>query len=238
MAARTRRAGAHLRARRRADVRLGRVELDDLGRPRSTCPRRRAPSRVALPLLGEHHATNAAAAATAAIALGPAASSRWPRRSRGIAALSKWRMELLDRPDGARRDQRRLQRQPRLHARRARDAGRDRPAHRRPHGRRPGRDARARRHRRRASTARSAAWSASSASTHLVVVGDGAPGIGDGAQGVGVRHSTWGTCTRRAPALRETVGRQTWCWSRHRAASALERVVEALLDRRREEASQ
>ena len=56
---------------------------------------------MTLSLLGEHHAHNAAAVTAAALAAGVGfATSRASLRA--ITALSKWRMQLLERPDGLR----------------------------------------------------------------------------------------------------------------------------------------
>ena len=86
-----------------AAVRLENVVLDDLGRPSFDLARGAGSAservHVQLGLLGEHQATNAAAAATVALALGvPLAAVG--RSLESITALSKWRMELRERADG------------------------------------------------------------------------------------------------------------------------------------------
>lgn len=78
-----------------ADVRLGDVTLDRLGRPSFTLDG----EPVALRLVGAHQALNAAAAATAAHALGlPLADVA--RSLSAVTGLSKWRMELHELPSG------------------------------------------------------------------------------------------------------------------------------------------
>lgn len=82
-----------------ADVRLGAVAIDDLGRASFDLTHDGSTERVALQLLGEHQAINAAATAAVALAAGlslpdVAASLR------SIDHLSKWRMQLHERPDG------------------------------------------------------------------------------------------------------------------------------------------
>ncbi len=83
--------GAHVRA---ADV-----TLDASGRPRFTLLTPTGRAAVELPLHGEHHVSNALAAAAVACVLG--------METEAIAAAlaaatprSKWRMEVTDRPDG------------------------------------------------------------------------------------------------------------------------------------------
>jgi UDP-N-acetylmuramoyl-tripeptide--D-alanyl-D-alanine ligase len=82
-----------------ADVRLGEVRLDDVGRPSFSLEADGETARVSLGLVGEHHAANAAAAATVALALG--------MRLDAVAgalvtatATSRGRMEVAERPDG------------------------------------------------------------------------------------------------------------------------------------------
>ena len=99
MASRTRARVSTFGADAEADVRLGAVTLDDLGRPSFELSYDGATEPVHLTLLGEHHARNAAAVAAAAIATGlPLVAVA--ESLRGITALSKWRMQLLERPDG------------------------------------------------------------------------------------------------------------------------------------------
>ena len=82
-----------------ADVRLGDVELDDLGRPTFDLTVLGRTEQVALHLLGAHQALNAAATAGVARAAGvPFAGVAQSLRS--IRTLSRWRMEVHERPDG------------------------------------------------------------------------------------------------------------------------------------------
>jgi UDP-N-acetylmuramoyl-tripeptide--D-alanyl-D-alanine ligase len=81
------------------DVRLSAVRLDDLGRPELDLTHDGRTEHVRLPLLGEHQASNAAAAAAVAVTLGI------PLRDiadglREAKAASRWRMELHERADG------------------------------------------------------------------------------------------------------------------------------------------
>ncbi len=82
-----------------AAVRLGRVELDDLGRPSFQLSHRGQTQQVALRLLGEHQAMNAAATAAAALAAG-CSFAAVAQSLRTIVNLSKWRMEMHERSDG------------------------------------------------------------------------------------------------------------------------------------------
>jgi UDP-N-acetylmuramoyl-tripeptide--D-alanyl-D-alanine ligase len=85
-----------------ADVRVTDLELDQLGRPRLTLTAGGEPGesvRVTLPLLGEHQAGNAAAAAAAALAVGTPLSDVGAALDR-VSLRSRWRMEVSDRPDG------------------------------------------------------------------------------------------------------------------------------------------
>ncbi len=82
-----------------ADVGMADLRLDDLGRPAFTLTYAGETAEVALRLLGEHQAVNAAAAAATALVAGvplPATASALA----GVAALSPWRMELSERDDG------------------------------------------------------------------------------------------------------------------------------------------
>ena len=82
-----------------AGVRLDRVEVDDLGRASFDLVRDDESAHVALQLLGEHQATNAAA--TAAVALAAGLPLAEVAASLGaISRLSRWRMELHERADG------------------------------------------------------------------------------------------------------------------------------------------
>jgi len=82
-----------------ADVRLEDVQVDDLGRPSFALAFREATEDLTLHLLGEHQATNAAAVTAAALAAGRP-FDRVATSLRAITHLSKWRMQLLERPDG------------------------------------------------------------------------------------------------------------------------------------------
>ncbi len=82
-----------------ADVRLTDVRLDSGGRPGFLLRNEEEEVEVQLRLVGAHQALNAAAAAAAALACG----LRLPdvgRALAGVAALSRWRMEVSERPDG------------------------------------------------------------------------------------------------------------------------------------------
>lgn len=78
-----------------ADVRLGDVALDRLGRPTFTLDG----EPVELKLVGAHQAANAAAAATAAHAVGLRIADV-ARSLSAVTGLSKWRMELHELPSG------------------------------------------------------------------------------------------------------------------------------------------
>lgn len=82
-----------------AAVRLERLELDDLSRPSFDLQHGSERVHVALKLVGEHQALNAAAAAAAALAAGVGLESIGESLAR-ISALSRWRMELHQRADG------------------------------------------------------------------------------------------------------------------------------------------
>ena len=116
------------------------------------CARRGATPRCASPVRGEHQVANALAAAGAALACGRRARRRWPPAS-ATPCCRRGGWTCARTASGARRPQRRLQRQPDVDGGRAAVAGRapGPPPHRRArdHGRarRPPRR-RARRHRR------------------------------------------------------------------------------------------
>ena len=82
-----------------SDVLLEAVQLDDLGRPTFTLTHAGATEQVSLRLLGEHQASNAAATVAAVVACGvlfvDACASL-----RAVDQLSRWRMEIRERPDG------------------------------------------------------------------------------------------------------------------------------------------
>ena len=82
-----------------ADVRLQDLELDRLGRPRFKLATAGGTADVALRLVGAHQATNAAAAAAAALAVGMSLEQVADALTR-VASLSKWRMELHELGDG------------------------------------------------------------------------------------------------------------------------------------------
>ncbi len=84
---------------RDAEVRLGQVQVDDLGRPTFDLTYQGDSERLALQLLGEHQALNAAAVTATALAAGRP-FDRIAASLRSIEHLSKWRMQLLERPDG------------------------------------------------------------------------------------------------------------------------------------------
>jgi UDP-N-acetylmuramoyl-tripeptide--D-alanyl-D-alanine ligase len=82
-----------------ASVRLESIEVDDLGRAAFDLHAGSQRVHVRLHLVGEHQALNAAAAATAARALGLPLDSIGASLGR-IEVLSPWRMELRERADG------------------------------------------------------------------------------------------------------------------------------------------
>ena len=141
----------------------------------------------------------------------PAAPTRGRGAARAPPACPAWRMEVHERADGAGRRQRRLQRQPRLDARRARGAGRDRPSRPgRPHGRRARRDAGARRRRRGEHGAVGQTGRARRASTCSLVVGAGGRGRwptvrASAAEGAGEAMPVAEAATQALAWLRENV---------------------------------
>jgi UDP-N-acetylmuramoyl-tripeptide--D-alanyl-D-alanine ligase len=82
-----------------ADVRLEGVEVDDLGRASFDLAYDGATEHVALRLVGEHQATNAAATAATALAAG-LSLAQVAESLRAIDRLSPWRMEVHERSDG------------------------------------------------------------------------------------------------------------------------------------------
>jgi UDP-N-acetylmuramoyl-tripeptide--D-alanyl-D-alanine ligase len=82
-----------------AQVRLGEVRVDDLGRPSFDLTHGTTTEHVALHLLGEHQAQNAAAVTATALAAG-LGLDRIAASLRAIDTLSKWRMQLMERRDG------------------------------------------------------------------------------------------------------------------------------------------
>jgi UDP-N-acetylmuramoyl-tripeptide--D-alanyl-D-alanine ligase len=83
-----------------ADVRGEDLTLDQEGRPSFTLRVDGGAERVELPVLGEHMAANALAAAACGLALGLSVGE-CAAALKG-ARLSPWRMEVLTRPDGGR----------------------------------------------------------------------------------------------------------------------------------------
>jgi UDP-N-acetylmuramoyl-tripeptide--D-alanyl-D-alanine ligase len=82
-----------------ADVRLLDVALDAGGRPGFRLRHGQEEVAVQLRLVGAHQARNAAAAATAALACGLRLTDLAGPLA-GVATLSRWRMEVSERPDG------------------------------------------------------------------------------------------------------------------------------------------
>jgi UDP-N-acetylmuramoyl-tripeptide--D-alanyl-D-alanine ligase len=82
-----------------ADVRFDEVRLDDVGRVRFRLAYRGEPREIALALVGRHHAANAAAAATAALACG-LPFDRVCTALGSASVRSAWRMALTTRADG------------------------------------------------------------------------------------------------------------------------------------------
>ena len=82
-----------------ADIRAADVELDRLSRPRFTLVTAAGQAPVRLRLAGAHNVSNALAAAGLAAELGMSIEAIAEGLSRAVA-LSKWRMEITERPDG------------------------------------------------------------------------------------------------------------------------------------------
>jgi UDP-N-acetylmuramoyl-tripeptide--D-alanyl-D-alanine ligase len=82
-----------------ADVRAGDVGLDPTGRPRFTLVTPEGTAPVAMGLYGEHNVPNALAAAAVARELGMPVSAVAEGLGQAVA-LSRWRMEVRERPDG------------------------------------------------------------------------------------------------------------------------------------------
>jgi UDP-N-acetylmuramoyl-tripeptide--D-alanyl-D-alanine ligase len=82
-----------------AGLRLESLELDELGRASFDLHQGSQRVRIRLRVLGEHQATNAAAAATVALALGLPLEAVGTSLA-AIETLSPWRMELRERGDG------------------------------------------------------------------------------------------------------------------------------------------
>ncbi|MFF7589716.1 UDP-N-acetylmuramoyl-tripeptide--D-alanyl-D-alanine ligase [Kitasatospora purpeofusca] len=82
-----------------ADVRARDVRLDSTGRPSFTLSTPAGSAPVQLRLYGEHHVSNALAAAAVATELGMTVDDTAEALSEA-GALSRWRMEVVDRADG------------------------------------------------------------------------------------------------------------------------------------------
>ncbi|MGW4384308.1 UDP-N-acetylmuramoyl-tripeptide--D-alanyl-D-alanine ligase [Kitasatospora sp. NPDC004531] len=82
-----------------AHVRATDVRLDATGRPRFTLSTPAGSAPVQLRLYGEHHVSNALAAAAVAVELGMPVD-RVAEALGEAGALSRWRMEVVDRADG------------------------------------------------------------------------------------------------------------------------------------------
>ena len=82
-----------------SDVLLSGLEVDELGRPRFDLTHDGTTEHVAMRLHGEHHASNAAAAAGVAAALG-VPLDRVAAALSTATSTSRWRMELHERGDG------------------------------------------------------------------------------------------------------------------------------------------
>jgi UDP-N-acetylmuramoyl-tripeptide--D-alanyl-D-alanine ligase len=82
-----------------ADVRISNIRLDDSGRPSFALTTSGSRAQVRLPLVGEHQAANAAAAAAVAEALGMP-STQVSEALATVRAVSRWRMEVGVTPSG------------------------------------------------------------------------------------------------------------------------------------------
>ncbi|MFF8768766.1 UDP-N-acetylmuramoyl-tripeptide--D-alanyl-D-alanine ligase [Kitasatospora sp. NPDC015120] len=99
MAARTRAGVVFFGESPDADVRARDVRLDSTGRPSFTLSTPAGSAPVQLRLYGEHHVSNALAAAAVAMELGMTVDDTAEALSQA-GALSRWRMEVVDRADG------------------------------------------------------------------------------------------------------------------------------------------
>ncbi|MFD4534025.1 UDP-N-acetylmuramoyl-tripeptide--D-alanyl-D-alanine ligase [Kitasatospora sp. NPDC058397] len=82
-----------------AHVRATNVQLDAAGRPSFTLTTPAGSASVQLRLYGEHHVSNALAAAAVAVELGMSVDDTATALGEA-GALSRWRMEVVDRADG------------------------------------------------------------------------------------------------------------------------------------------
>ncbi|MET8698879.1 UDP-N-acetylmuramoyl-tripeptide--D-alanyl-D-alanine ligase [Kitasatospora sp. NPDC004723] len=99
MAARTKAKVVYFGESAQADVRAQDVRLDSTGRPSFTLSTPAGSAPVQLRLYGEHHVSNALAAAAVAMELGMTVDDTAEALSQA-GALSRWRMEVVDRADG------------------------------------------------------------------------------------------------------------------------------------------
>ncbi|MFJ3787269.1 UDP-N-acetylmuramoyl-tripeptide--D-alanyl-D-alanine ligase [Kitasatospora sp. NPDC090091] len=99
MAARTKAKVVYFGESKEADVRAQDVRLDSTGRPSFTLTTPTGSAAVQLRLYGEHHVSNALAAAAVAVELGMSVDDTAEALSEA-GALSRWRMEVVDRADG------------------------------------------------------------------------------------------------------------------------------------------
>ncbi|WP_380284741.1 UDP-N-acetylmuramoyl-tripeptide--D-alanyl-D-alanine ligase [Kitasatospora purpeofusca] len=99
MAARTKAKVVFFGESAEADVRAQDVRLDSTGRPSFTLSTPAGSAPVQLRLYGEHHVSNALAAAAVAMELGMTVDDTAEALSQA-GALSRWRMEVVDRADG------------------------------------------------------------------------------------------------------------------------------------------
>ncbi|MFE7189673.1 UDP-N-acetylmuramoyl-tripeptide--D-alanyl-D-alanine ligase [Kitasatospora sp. NPDC057541] len=99
MAARTKAKVVYFGESAQADVRAQDVRLDSTGRPSFTLSTPAGSAPVQLRLYGEHHVSNALAAAAVVMELGMTVDDTAEALSQA-GALSRWRMEVVDRADG------------------------------------------------------------------------------------------------------------------------------------------
>ncbi|WP_030391453.1 MULTISPECIES: UDP-N-acetylmuramoyl-tripeptide--D-alanyl-D-alanine ligase [Kitasatospora] len=99
MASRTKARVVYFGESAEADVRAQDVRLDSTGRPSFTLSTPAGSAPVQLRLYGEHHVSNALAAAAVATELGMTVDDTAEALSEA-GALSRWRMEVVDRADG------------------------------------------------------------------------------------------------------------------------------------------